>query len=109
MYALAPPRLVGMVQQRRHDPGWGRWKPGNPYEIEFKEVDGWVRPDNIYFTAEFDVNEFTATYTMGAQISVFISPADATAAGAGWRFCWQRYLAYKRRSGIRPFSGVVRD
>ena len=79
-------------------PGWSEWyssgyttpdgpmEPGNPYEIEFKEVDGWVRPDNIYFTAEFDVNEFTATYTMGAQISVFISPADATAAGAGWRF-----------------------
>ena len=78
--------------------GWSDWyssgyttpdgpmEPGNPYVIEFKDVDGWVRPNNIYFTAEFDTNEFTASYIRGAQICVSIMPYDARTAGAGWRF-----------------------
>ena len=77
-------------------PGWSDWfssgynvgdvlEPGNPHEIEFSEIRGYVKPDNIIFTAEFDMNEFTGTYLHGGQIVFWLNPFDVRDAGARWR------------------------
>lgn len=77
-------------------PGYSEWyssgynvgdvlEPGLEFEIEFSEIQGYVKPDNIIFTAEFDMNEFTGTYLSGGQIMFWLYPFDVRDAGAGWR------------------------
>lgn len=54
-------------------------------EIEFKEIDGWIKPDNQTVYTGFFRSVVTGTYVQYGSIQVTITPQEAVDDGAQWR------------------------
>jgi hypothetical protein len=61
--------------------------PAQAYDIEFKDVAGWIRPENQQTqVAAGQTNQLTATYTQAVgSLTVTLTPLGAVNSGAAWR------------------------
>ncbi len=95
--SIAPADAVAEGAQWRRT-GTSTWRdsgatesnvPAGTRTVEFKDVDGWLKPDNLTVSVTKDqTTTATGTYTQAQQtgsISVTIGPSGARDAGAQWR------------------------
>jgi subtilisin family serine protease len=59
--------------------------PYGPYEIEFKNITGWDKPENTTVALLTGYKLISATYTQTGSLQVETTPQAASDAGARWR------------------------